>query len=151
MSGVPKIEIIESVEELKLLMKQQKTGLGYAKVQSLYLLKIKLVENINYLAVIIGRGESTIHRWLQLYKQGGLNSLLEEPPKTGRPKKLAPYSPEVNPIERVWQYIKYRLRSLWFINLDDVKEKVANILKSLDREVVVSLAKWKCFTDALSL
>lgn len=31
-------------------MKQQKTGLGYAKVQSLYLLKIKVVENINYLA-----------------------------------------------------------------------------------------------------
>ena len=62
-----------------------------------------------------------------------------------------PYSPEVNPIERVWQYIKYCLRSLWFINLDDVKEKVANILKSLDLEVVTSLANWKCFTDALSL
>ena len=89
MSGVPKIEIAESVEELKLLMKQQKSGLGFAKVQSLYLLKIKVVENVNYLAVIIGRGESTIHRWLQLYKQGGLTLLLEEPPKTGRPKKLA--------------------------------------------------------------
>lgn len=64
----------------------------------------------------------------------------------------------MNPIERVWQYIKYRLRcgrmparSLWFFNLDDVKETVANILKSLDREMVVSLANWKCFTDALSL
>ncbi|MGV2827550.1 hypothetical protein [Myxosarcina sp. GI1(2024)] len=87
MSGVPKIEIAESVEELKLLMKRQKTGLGYAKVQSLYLLKIKVVENVNYLAVIIGRGESTIHRWLQLYKTGGLSLLLEEPLKTGRPKK----------------------------------------------------------------
>lgn len=62
-----------------------------------------------------------------------------------------PYSPEVNPIERVWQYIKYRLRSLWFINLDDVKEKVANILKSLDPEVVISLANSKFFTNALSL
>ncbi|BAZ44901.1 transposase [Chondrocystis sp. NIES-4102] len=36
MSGVPKIAIFESVEELKLLMKKQKTGLGYAKVQALY-------------------------------------------------------------------------------------------------------------------
>ena len=69
-----------------------------------------------------------------------------------------PYCPEVNPIERVWQYIKYHLRSeamplglsLWFINLDDVKEKVANILKSLNREVVISLTNCKCFTDALS-
>ncbi|MDY6900662.1 MAG: transposase, partial [Cyanobacteriota bacterium] len=25
-----------------------------------------------------------------------------------------PYCPEVNPIERVWQYIKYRWRSLLF-------------------------------------
>ena len=46
MSGVPKIKIAESVTELKMLMKQQKTGLRYAKVQSLYLLKIKAVENI---------------------------------------------------------------------------------------------------------
>ena len=353
MSGTPKIEIAESVEELKLLMKQQKSGLGYAKVQSLYLLKIKVVENINYLAVIIGRGESTIHRWLQLYKKGGLSLLLEEPLKTGRPKKLEietvaqlqkelsdpegfssyreiqlwllscldieinystlhrivryelqsklkvprpthekqavgvvkafweflpkriegltreikskqgqkpdifywcqdetrvgfrtesgrkitlrgvkpeqelqwhydyyyiygliepitgksffyefthfnsyvmsifldkfqqenkdaihiiqldnapihtakklnvpdniillfqpPYCPEVNPIERVWEYIKYRLRSQWFINLDDVKDKVAHILNSLSTDIIISLASWKHFTNALSL
>ncbi|MGF1490681.1 MAG: IS630 family transposase [Prochloraceae cyanobacterium] len=88
MSGVTKIEIAESVEELKLLMKQQKTALGFAKVQTLYLLKINALENINHLAIIIGRGESTIHRWLQLYRQGGLELLLEVPPKTGRPKKL---------------------------------------------------------------
>ena len=88
MSGVHKIRISESVEELKILMKKQKTGLGYAKVQALYLLKIKAVDTIRHLAVIIGRGESTIHRWLQSYKTGGLSLLLEEPPKTGRPKIL---------------------------------------------------------------
>ena len=58
MSGVPKIEITESVEDLKSLMKKPKTGLGYAKVQSLYLLKINAVETVRHLAVIIGRGES---------------------------------------------------------------------------------------------
>ena len=88
MSGVSKIKIAESVEELKILMKRQKTGLGYAKIQSLYLLKIKVVETIRHLAVIVGRGESTVHRWLQLYRTGGISKLLEEPPKTGRPKKL---------------------------------------------------------------
>ena len=97
MPGIPKIEIAESVEELKSLMKQQKSGLGYAKVQSLYLLKIKVVENVNYLAVIIGRGESTIHRWLQLYRKGGLSLLLEEPPrlqmKADRPGGLGAYAP----------------------------------------------------------
>ena len=62
-----------------------------------------------------------------------------------------PYSPEVNPIERVWQYVKYRLRSLWLIDLDDVKEKVANILNSLERDIIISLAGWDCFNSALSL
>lgn len=62
-----------------------------------------------------------------------------------------PYCPEVNPIERVWQYIKYRLRSLWFINLDDVKEKVAQILNSLRQDIIISLAGWDCFQSALSL
>lgn len=88
MSGVSRIEISESVETLKSLMKQQKTALNYAKVPSLYLLKIKVAETIRYLAVIMGRSESTIHYWLQLYKTGGISKLLEEPPKTGRPKIL---------------------------------------------------------------
>lgn len=88
MSEVPKIKIYKLVEELKLLMKKQKTGLGYAKVQALYLLKINAVETVRHLAVIIGRGESTVHRWLQTYKAGGLLLLLEEPLKTGRPKIL---------------------------------------------------------------
>ena len=62
-----------------------------------------------------------------------------------------PYCPEVNPIERVWQYIKYRLRSLFFINLDDVKEKVSQVLKNLRQDIIISLAGWDCFQRALSL
>ena len=129
MSGVPKIEIIESVAELKLLMKQQKTGLGYAKLQSLYLLKIKAVENINYLAVILGRGESTVHRWLQLYKQGGLDLLLEAPPKTGRPKKLdietvAKIKHELSDPEG---FISYREIQLWLLACQDLEISYSTI------------------------
>ena len=69
-------------------MKQQKTALNYAKVQALYLIKIQAVETVRYLAVIIGRSAATIHAWLQLYRQGGLEKLLEVPPQTGRRKKL---------------------------------------------------------------
>ena len=89
MSGVSKIAIAESSESLKTLMKKQKTALSYAKVQALYLLKIQAAETIRYLAVMMGRSESTIYYWLQLYREGGLPKLLEEQPKTGRPKKIA--------------------------------------------------------------
>jgi transposase len=302
MSGVSKVEIAESVETLKSLMRQQKTALNHAKVQSLYLLKINVAETVRYLAVIMGRSESTIHYWLQLYKTGGITKLLEEPPQTGRLKKLEieivskiqqelsdsegfnsykevqlwllvcqdieisyptvhrivryeltgklkvarpihekqqpgiitafknhfpdrinsyyymyglvdplngrsffyefshfnsnclgafleqfspahsqeihilqldnapvhtahklivpdnvilffqpPYCPELNPLERVWQYIKQRLKNLFFTNIDDVKYKVANILNSLSEDIIYSLTGWQYILDALSL
>lgn len=71
MTGVPKIEISESAETLKDVLKKQKTALNFAKVQALYLLKIQAVDTVRYLAVIVGRSEATIHEWLRLYKMGG--------------------------------------------------------------------------------
>jgi transposase len=137
MSGVPKIEIAESVEELKSLMKQQKTGLGYAKIQSLYLLKIKAVETVNHLAVIIGRGESTIHRWLQLYKLGGLASLLQEPPKTGRPKKL-----EIETVAKLQKELSdpegfnsYQEVQLWLFSCEDIEISYATIHRVVRSEL----------------
>lgn len=137
MSGVPRIEVRESIEELKLLMKQQKTGLGYAKVQSIYLLKIRVVENINYLAVIIGRGESTIHRWLKLYKRGGLSLLLEEPPKTGRPKKI-----DIETVAQIQQelsdpqgFVSYREIQLWLLTCQDLEINYSTIYKIVRYEL----------------
>jgi hypothetical protein len=66
---VPEIDIVESVEDLKELMKQQKSSLAYAKVQSLYFLKMGEVETVRHLAVLMGRGERTIHRWLSKFLQ----------------------------------------------------------------------------------
>lgn len=89
MSGVPKIEIAESAETLQKLMKQQKTGLNFAKVQALYLIQIQMVETVRSLATIVGRNEATVHRWLRLYREGGLEALLEEKKSSGRPPKLS--------------------------------------------------------------
>ena len=76
-----------------------------------------------------------------------------------------PYCPELNPIEkdcgansirpfkvrRVWQYIKQQLKNIFFISLDDVKYKVANILNSLSKDIIHSLTGWQYILDALSL
>ncbi|NET66435.1 MAG: helix-turn-helix domain-containing protein [Moorea sp. SIO1G6] len=88
MTGVANLNVIESPERLLKLMNQQKTALGFAKVQSLYLWKIGAVETVRHLAVLVGRTERTIHRWLEIYRQSGIEELLKEKPKTGRPKKL---------------------------------------------------------------
>jgi hypothetical protein len=78
MSGIPKIEIQESAEELRKLMKKQKTSLEFAKLQTLYLFKINAAETVRYMAVLIGRGESTIHRWLKVYRESGIQALLKD-------------------------------------------------------------------------
>ena len=62
-----------------------------------------------------------------------------------------PYCPELNPIERVWQYIKQKLKNMFFTSLDDVKHKVANILNSLSKDIIHSLTGWQYILDALSL
>lgn len=100
MTGVPHIEIKESVEDLKQLMKKQTSSLGFAKVQSLYLLKIKAVETVRYLAILIGRGESTIHRWLKVYREKGIKGLLNEEEKEDRQENSKPPGrPEVIDVE----------------------------------------------------
>ena len=104
-------------------MKQQKSALNYAKVQALYLLKINAVETVRYLAVIMGRSESTVHYWLQLYRTGGLSLLLEEPPKTGRPKKL-----DVETVAKIQQELSepegfksYKEIQLWLLLCQDME------------------------------
>jgi len=62
--------------------------LGFVKVQSLYLWKIGAVETVRHLAVLVGRTERTVYRWLEIYRDSGIEELLTERPKTGRPKKL---------------------------------------------------------------
>lgn len=86
MAGVTKVQVKESTEELRDLMRRQKKALNFAKLQSLYLLKIRVADTVRYLAIIMGRSESTIHHWLRLYRLGGLEKLMEEKVKTGRPK-----------------------------------------------------------------
>jgi putative transposase len=46
-------------------------------VQALYLLKIKQVETVEHLAVVIGCGRCTVQRWLNQYRSGGLGHMLE--------------------------------------------------------------------------
>ena len=40
-----------------------------------------------------------------------------------------PYSPELNPIERLWQYIKQELSWGLYDNLDEIQEKVRSFLE----------------------
>ncbi|MEI2583754.1 helix-turn-helix domain-containing protein [Scytonema sp. PRP1] len=89
MCRVLKLEIKETQAELQELLRQQKTGYGKERIQALYLLKTRQVETVQHLAVVLGRGRMTVQRWLKLYREGGLSTLLELRKSPGRPKTIS--------------------------------------------------------------
>ena len=76
MAGVTRVKIFESAEELHELLRKQKTALGKERIQALYLLKIGQVKTIQDLAVVLGRGSTTVQRWLKAYAESGISSLV---------------------------------------------------------------------------
>lgn len=60
------------------------------------------------------------------------------------------YCPELNPI-KAREYIKYCWRSLLFVDLEELRYKVANILNSLSQQLIHSLTGYQYIIDALSL
>jgi transposase len=88
MSGVCKINIVESAQTLKTLLGQQKTATGKERVQALYLLKTGQIETVQHLAVCLGRDRVTVQRWLRQYRQGGIQEMLTVAKSKGRPKAI---------------------------------------------------------------
>ncbi len=64
MSGVVRIEIWETTEDLKTLMSKEKDVLRHEKLQFLYWLKTKTVDSVLSAAVRLGKHRTTIQRWL---------------------------------------------------------------------------------------
>lgn len=88
MAGVYKIDITESEEELKQLLKREKTGSGKERIQVLYLLKTKKAKTVQEASLMIGRNRVTVQEWLGKYRQGGRSGLLNKKISKGRPRKI---------------------------------------------------------------
>lgn len=89
MSGVLKIEIAESLDRLKELLSQQKTGKTKERLQIIYWLKSGQSQSVDELASRTGHHRTTVSRWLSLYRSGGLATLLNIKKSPGRRRKLS--------------------------------------------------------------
>ncbi|MEG4330168.1 IS630 family transposase [Microcoleus sp. herbarium5] len=65
------------------------------------------------------------------------------------PIYLPAYSPELNPIERLWEHTKKDLKWENYSSLDKLKEQVDVIIKSLTNEEVLSLCGWDYILEAI--
>ena len=61
------------------------------------------------------------------------------------------YSPEVNPIERLWGYVKEQLKWLRFDQIEELRAAVQKELNKLTKEVIASLTRWEFILEALSV
>lgn len=71
------LDIKESEQELKERMQRARHAIQLAKLQMLWWVKSAQVVQQQELATRLGRNTSTITRWLQRYRTGGLAALLE--------------------------------------------------------------------------
>lgn len=83
------IEIEQSSEQLEIKLKTARTASQKERIQMLWWLKTGQVSGHQELAARLGRDPSTVTRWLQRYRQGGLASLLEVKVAPGQPRKIS--------------------------------------------------------------
>ena len=84
-----KLEIVESVEELKAILGQQTESKQKQKVQALYWLKIGAADSIGQISVLLGCHRTTVSRWFSTYRKSGIKGLLEKKKIVGRPRKIS--------------------------------------------------------------
>lgn len=61
------------------------------------------------------------------------------------------HSPELNPIERLWEHLKGQLRWQVFKDVQHLQERVSELLNNLEQEVITSLTGWAYILDSLSV
>ena len=89
MSRPFKIEITQSEEELKKRLQTARLGNQKEKLQMLWWLKSGQVKEQQEIGNRLGRDASTVTRWLQKYRLGGLSSLLEIKKAPGASRKMS--------------------------------------------------------------
>ncbi len=59
------------------------------------------------------------------------------------------HSPELNPIERLWQFIKKSLKNELFSSLQHLRERIQEIFERLTFEEVISVSSYNFILSAL--
>jgi len=61
---------------------------------------------------------------------------------------IPPYCPELNPAEKIWQFMKDKIAMKLFDNLESLESKIDSIIEEMDGELIKSITGYKFYTDA---
>ena len=60
-----------------------------------------------------------------------------------------PHSPELNPIERLWQFLKQPLKNQFFSDLQALRDRIQELFDQLTLEQVISVSSYNFILEAL--
>ena len=60
-----------------------------------------------------------------------------------------PYSPQVNPIERLWQALKEHFKWINYESVEELQQDITKYLNKLDTQTIAKITGWKFIIDAL--
>ena len=84
MVGVTAIEVKESLAALALQLRQAEAPSAKERLQVLYWLKQENAPSISAIAKAIGKHRNTLQTWLSMYREGGIEAMLEVRKSPGR-------------------------------------------------------------------
>lgn len=62
---------------------------------------------------------------------------------------LPPYSPELNPAEWIWRKLKDQLANTIFETLQDLSDKLCELVRNLTSETILSITAWDLYRKCL--
>jgi hypothetical protein len=71
---------------------------------------------------------------------------LEVPPNIGL-LFIPPYSPELNPAEKLWRHFKDQIATEVFKTLDDLSDRLVGIIKKLEQSTIKSLTSYDYYLE----
>ena len=71
------------------------------------------------------------------------------PPENIIPLFQPPHSPQINPIERLWHFLKKALKNELFSSFQDLRERIQQLFEQLTFEQVISISSYNFILEAL--
>ncbi len=62
--------------------------------------------------------------------------------------RIPPYTPELNPCEQIWAYIKKRFKNNVYENLQELKDWLKNFVENMSQETIKSIVGNKHYLNA---